>query len=195
MRILFCGVGAIGSTAAVLCRNLEATLVFVDFDRVESKNLFAQAYVKPSVGKNKAEALKLQLLNLHGVKAESHGVRLTQDNVAALCGGADLLVDCMDNRSSRQVLSDYARQAGKPLVHGAVSADGTFGLVRWDERFVPDAEDTPGQATCEGGAHLPLLGLLAATLARAVQDFMKHGTRRDALVNLSSVLPTAGCQE
>ena len=92
MRILFCGVGAVGSTAAVLCRNLEATLVFIDFDRVESRNLLAQAYVKPSVGRNKAEALKLQLLNLYGVKAEAVGVRLTRDNVAALCQGADLLV-------------------------------------------------------------------------------------------------------
>ncbi|NTX63927.1 ThiF family adenylyltransferase [Myxococcus sp. CA051A] len=190
MRILFCGVGAIGSQAALLCRNLEATLVFVDFDRVESKNLLAQAHVKPSLGKNKAEALKLQLLNLHGVKTESFGVRVTRDNVAALCGGADLLVDCFDNQDSRQLLSDFARGAGKPLVHGAVSADGTFGLVRWDERFVPDAEDTAGQATCEGGAHLPLLGLLAATLARSVQDFIKQGVKRDALVNLSSVVPT-----
>jgi len=190
MRIIFCGVGAIGSTAAVLCRNLEATLAFVDFDRVESKNLLAQAYVKPSVGKNKAEALKLQLLNLHGVKAEAFGVRLTRDNVAALCGGADLLVDCFDNRESRQLLSDYARQAGKALVHGALSGDGTFGLVRWDERFVPDAEDTVGQATCEGGAHLPLIGQLGATLARVVQDFVKHGTRRDAMVSLVAVTPT-----
>jgi molybdopterin/thiamine biosynthesis adenylyltransferase len=192
MRILFCGVGAIGSSAAVLCRNLEAQLAFIDFDRVESKNLLAQAYVKPSVGKNKAEALKLQLLNLHGVKAESFGVRLTRDNVEALCGGGDLLVDCFDNQDSRLLLSEFARKAGKPLVHGAVSADGTFGLVRWDERFTPDAEDTAGQATCEGGAHLPVLGLLAATLARAVQDFAKHGVKRDALVNLTAVIPTAG---
>ncbi|NMO19847.1 thiamine biosynthesis protein ThiF [Pyxidicoccus fallax] len=192
MRIIFCGVGAIGSTAAVLCRNLEATLAFIDFDRVESKNLLSQAYVKPSVGKNKAEALKLQLLNLHGVKAESFGVRLTRDNVEALCGGGDLLVDCFDNRDSRLLLSEYARKAGKPLVHGAVSADGNFGLVRWDERFTPDAEDTAGQATCEGGAHLPLMGVLAATLARAVQDFLKHGVKRDALVNLTAVVPTSG---
>ncbi|HEY0096929.1 MAG TPA: ThiF family adenylyltransferase [Archangium sp.] len=190
MRIVFCGVGAIGSTAAMLCRNLEATLVFIDFDRVESKNLLAQAFVKPSVGKNKAEALKLQLLNLHGVKAEAFGVRVTRDNVAALCGSADLLVDCFDNQESRLLLSGFARGAGKPLVHGALAADGTFGLVRWDERFVPDAEDTVGQATCEGGAHLPLIGQLGATLARAVQDFVKHGTRRDAMVSLVAVTPT-----
>jgi molybdopterin-synthase adenylyltransferase len=191
MRIIFCGVGAIGSTAAMLCRNLEATLVFIDFDRVESKNLLAQAFVKPSVGKNKAEALKLQLLNLHGVKAESFGVRVTRDNVAALCASADLLIDCFDNQESRLLLSGFARGAGKPLVHGALAADGTFGLVRWDERFVPDAEDTVGQATCEGGAHLPLIGQLGATLARVVQDFIQHGTRRDAMVSLVAVTPTA----
>jgi hypothetical protein len=192
MKIVFCGVGALGSTAAVLCRNLEASLAFIDFDRVESKNLLAQAYVKASVGRNKAEALKLQLLNLHGVKAESFGVRLTRENVEALCGGADLLVDCFDNRESRALLSDFARKVGKPLVHGALSGDGRFGLVRWDERFVPDAEDTAGQATCEGGAHLPLIGLLSATLARTVQDFLKDGTRRDSMVGLNAVTATVG---
>ncbi|MFZ5442732.1 MAG: HesA/MoeB/ThiF family protein [Myxococcota bacterium] len=191
MRIVFCGVGALGSTAAMLCRNLDATLVFVDFDRVESKNLLAQAYVKQSVGKNKAEALKAQLLNFHGVKAEAFGVRLTADNVAALTRDAGLIVDCFDNAASRRVLSEHARATGQALLHAAVSGDGTFGLVRWDERFVPDAEDVAGQATCEGGEHLPLIGLLGASIARTVQDFLKGGTRRDSMVGLAAVTPTA----
>ncbi len=190
MRLVICGVGALGSTAAVLCRNLPASLALVDFDRVESKNLLAQAYVKQSVGKNKAEALKAQLLNFHGVKAEAFGVRLTADNVAQLCAGAGLLVDCFDNAASRGLLSAHARATGTPLLHAALSGDGTFGLVRWDERFTPDAEDHAGQATCEGGEHLPLIGLLAATLARAVQDFVTAGVRRDAMVGLAAVTPT-----
>ena len=191
MRIVFCGVGALGSTAAVLCRNLDVTLVFIDFDRVESKNLLAQAYVKQSVGKNKAEALKLQLLNFHGIKAESFGVRLTRENAAALCKDAGLLIDCFDNAKSRTLLSEFARGASIPLLHAAVSGDGTFGLVRWDERFVADAEDTAGQATCEGGEHLPLLGLLCAALARTVQDFVKGGARRDSMIGLAAVTPTS----
>lgn len=191
MRIVFCGVGALGSTAAVLCRNLEGPLVLVDFDRVESKNLLAQAFVKQSVGKNKAEALKAQLLNFHGVKAEAFGVRLSADNVAQLCAGAGLLVDCFDNAASRALLSAHARATETPLVHAALSGDGSFGLVRWDERFTPDAEDHAGQATCEGGEHLPLIGLLAATLARAVQDFVKRGARRDSMVSLGAVTPTS----
>lgn len=190
MKVLFCGVGALGSTAAVLCRNLSWQLAFADFDRVESKNLLAQAFVKQSVGKNKAEALKLQLSNLWGVKSEAFGVRIVADNVEALCGGADLLVDCFDNAESRRILSGFARRSGKPCVHAALSGDGSFGLVRWEERFAPDAEDQEGQATCEGGEHLPLIGLLAATLARTIQDFVKGQERRDSMVTLSQVSAT-----
>lgn len=191
MRVVFCGVGALGSAAAVACRNLEADLVLVDFDRVESKNLLAQAFVKQSVGKNKAQALKAQLQNFWGVKVEAKGVRLRDDNVDAVCAGAGLLVDCFDNQASRLLLSGWAQEHGVPLVHAAIAADGTFGVVRWDERFSPDAEDEEGQATCEGGAHLPFIGLVGAALARSIQDFCVAGTQRDVMVSLAAVTPTS----
>jgi hypothetical protein len=60
-------------------------------------------------------------------------------------------------------------------------------MVRWDARFTPDREDAPGQPTCEGGEHLPMIGLCAATLARAVQDFIKSGARGDYMVSLFGV--------
>lgn len=190
MRIVFCGVGALGSTAAQLCRNLDATLRFIDFDRVESKNLLAQAYVKQSIGRNKADALKMQLQNFYGTRAEAFGVKLVADNIEALCGEGDLLVDCFDNRASRELLSQFARKTSKPLVHAAISGDGTFGVVRWDERFKPDAEDHEGQATCEGGEHLPFIGSVGGALARCIQDFVKGGTRRDVMISLNAVTPT-----
>jgi molybdopterin/thiamine biosynthesis adenylyltransferase len=190
MRIVFCGVGALGSTAVWFCRNVEAQLAFIDFDRVESKNVMAQAFVKASIGKNKADALKAQLLTFFGVKAEAFGVRVTETNVEALCASANLIVDAFDNLKSRRVLSDFARSSHKPLVHAALSADGTFGIVRWDERFTPDAEDKEGAATCEGGEHLPLIGVLGSSLARVIQDFIKDGTRRDVMVSLRSVTTT-----
>src|SRR5262245_31552031 len=145
MRIVFCGVGALGSTAAVLCRSLGAELRLVDFDRVESRNLAAQAFVKQSLGKNKAEALKLQLWSFWACKAEALGVRVVPENVAEVCAGAELIVDAFDNLAGRQVLAAHARAAGVPLVHAALAGDGRFGLVRWDERFTPDAEDHAGQ--------------------------------------------------
>jgi molybdopterin/thiamine biosynthesis adenylyltransferase len=191
VRIVICGVGALGSTAVSLCRNLDAELRLVDFDRVESKNLAAQWFVKQSVGKNKAEAARLQLANFYGAKSEALGVRLVANNAAQLLADCELAVDCFDNADSRILLSEAARQRGLPLLHGALAADGTFGLVRWDERFTADREDAPGQATCEGGEHLPMIGLVGATLARAIQDFVRSGSRHDYSISLSGVIRTS----
>jgi len=190
-RLVFCGVGALGSNAVLYCRELGAELRLVDFDRVESRNLAAQWFVKQSIGKNKAEAVRLQLANFYGRKAEAMAVRLGAHNAAQLLEGCDLAVDCFDNQDSRLVLAEAARARAVPLLHAALAADGTFGLVRWDERFAPDREDTEGQATCEGGDHLPLIGLLAATLARTIQDFLRNNaTRADYMVSLSGVTRT-----
>lgn len=185
MLILFCGAGALGSTAVTLCRTLPAKLSIVDFDRVESKNLLSQAYTRQAVGKNKAEALKLQLRTFYGVDATAFPVRLTDDNVATVAAGADLLVDCFDNAASRLVVRSFAASAGVPSVHAGLAADGTFGLVRWGERFVPDDADEPGQATCVDGEHLPFVGLVAARLATVVAQFVRTGERADALVTAS----------
>jgi molybdopterin/thiamine biosynthesis adenylyltransferase len=190
MRIVFCGIGALGSNALALCRNLDAELRLIDFDRVESKNLGAQWFVKPSLGKNKADAARLQLANFYGVKAEARGVRLGAHNAAELLADCDLAIDCFDNHDSRVALSDAARARGLPLVHAALAGDGTFGLVRWDERFTPDREDAAGQATCEGGHHLPVIGLVAAALARAIQAFVDGGARLDFLIHTGGVRQT-----
>jgi molybdopterin/thiamine biosynthesis adenylyltransferase len=183
--ILFCGAGALGSTAVTLCRTLPARLSIVDFDRVESKNLLSQAYTRQAVGKNKAEALKLQLRTFYGVDATAYPVRLTADNVATVAAGADLLVDCFDNAASRLVVRSYAAGAGVPSVHAGLAGDGTFGLVRWGERFIPDESDEPGQATCVDGEHLPFIGLVAARLATVVARFVRTGEREDSLVTLA----------
>jgi molybdopterin/thiamine biosynthesis adenylyltransferase len=187
--ILFCGAGALGSTAVTLCRTLPAKLSIVDFDRVESKNLLSQAFTRQAVGRNKAEALKLQLRTFYGVDATAYPVRLTADNVATVAAGADLLVDCFDNAASRLVVRSFAATAGVPSVHAGLAADGTFGLVRWGERFEPDDPgDTaePGRtATCVDGEHLPFIGLVAARLATVVARFVRAGEKADSLITLS----------
>jgi molybdopterin/thiamine biosynthesis adenylyltransferase len=188
VRVVFFGAGALGSTALQMSRSLQVDLVVVDFDRVESKNLHAQAHVKPSLGRNKAEALRLQLLNLHGVTIEAFPVRVERTNVTTLSSASDLMVDCLDNIEGRSVLIEHARSSGTPLVHAAISADGTFGIVRWDERFEPDAEGAEGQATCEGGEHLPFIALVSAVLARTVQRFIEDGVRQDAIVTGTRVI-------
>jgi len=105
MRIVFAGAGAVGSTALWFCRNLDGDIVVIDFDRVESRNLLAQVFTRQAIGKNKAEASKLQLKNYYGKNIEAFGVRLVKENIDRLCESANLLVDAFDNADSRRLLS------------------------------------------------------------------------------------------
>ena len=175
MKILFCGEGALGSHALFLARDLQHELAVIDFDRVETKNLASQWFVKQMVGKNKATALKIQLLNFYDVKLQDYSVKLTALNVEAILGEAGLVVECFDNAESRRVVQNYARSNQKPCIHGGLAANGEFGAVRWDEHFAIDEEDAPGQATCEGRGFLPIILRVSSSLVASIQLFLDGG--------------------
>ena len=172
MKILFCGGGALGSHALFLARDLENELAVIDFDRVETKNLASQWFVKQMVGKNKATALKMQLLNFYDVKLQDYTVKLTAINADAILGATDLIVDCFDNAESRRLLQNYSRSKQKPCVHAGLAANGEFGVVRWDDHFTVDEEGAPGQATCEGRGFLPLILRVSSSLVASLQFFL-----------------------
>src|SRR6266496_427445 len=117
MKILFCGCGALGSHGLFLARDLAHDLAVNDFDRVETKNLASQWFVKQMVGKNKATALKMQLLNFYDVKLQDYTLKLTALNVDAILSSAGLVVECFDNAEGRGVVQDYVCAKQKPCIH------------------------------------------------------------------------------
>jgi molybdopterin/thiamine biosynthesis adenylyltransferase len=188
-RIVIVGVGALGSHLALLVRNLDASIVVIDFDRVERKNVLSQFHTEMSVGKNKATALQQAMSGLFKVKVEAVPHRLTPDNADALLAKADLVVDCLDNGASRRAVQDLVRAKGIPCLHGALAPDGAFGRVVWDESFAIDDESGAGAATCEDGEHLPFIALVSAFMARAVQRFVQDGRRIGFQVHPGGVTP------
>jgi molybdopterin-synthase adenylyltransferase len=185
-RITLVGVGALGSHAAQFLRNTAALRV-VDFDRVEQKNVLSQFHARSSAGKSKAIGLKQSLQFLFATSVEAIPHKLVSDNARELLDGADLLVDCLDNRAAREIVQAFARQHSVPCVHGALAPDGSFGRVVWSEQFAIDAEPADGAATCEDGAHLPFIGMVAATLARAAQQFLLTGEQLNFAIHARSV--------
>jgi molybdopterin/thiamine biosynthesis adenylyltransferase len=172
MKIILCGGGALGSHSLLLARDLQHDLAVIDFDRVETKNLASQWFVKQMVGKNKATALKMQLLNFYDVKLQDYTVRLTALNVETILGEAGLVVECFDNAESRRVVQNYVRSKHKPCIHGGLAANGEFGVVRWDEHFAIDEEGASGQATCEGRGFLPIILRVSSSLVASIQFFL-----------------------
>jgi hypothetical protein len=127
------------------------------------------------VGKNKAAALKMQLLNFYDVKLQDYTVKLSTLNVDTLLGEAGLVVECFDNAESRGVVQRYARSKLRPCIHAGLAANGEFGVVRWDEHFTIDEEGAPGQATCEGRGFLPLILRVSSSLVASIQFFLADG--------------------
>lgn len=199
-KVVIVGVGALGSHVTQFLRN-EAELKVIDFDRIEQKNVLAQFHSKTTIGRNKADALKQTMQFFWGLKLDAVTHKLTKENVHQLLGDQQLIIDCLDNGASRRVITEYIRYpepehedpgawgCGIDTLHGALAPDGQFGRVIWDDvhQFVVDDEGAAGAATCEGGEHLPFIGIVAAYIARAAQQYLKDGKKIGYVVTPAGV--------
>lgn len=171
-KITIVGAGALGSHLLLLARNFDVQLTVIDFDRVEQKNVLSQFHTRMGIGRNKTLALQQTMQGLFGIRIHTVPHRLTEDNVENLLGQSDLVIDCLDNAESRRVVQGFVREQNIPCLHGALSANGEFGSVIWDEFFTIDDEDVQGQATCEDGEQLPFIMQVAAQMAIVIQKFL-----------------------
>jgi len=175
-NITVIGVGALGSHLVQFLRSEDVKLKVIDFDHVEQKNVQSQFHSKTLVRSRKVFSLQKTMDFLFGVKIETVSSKLVDNNVEQLLGGADLIVDCLDNGEARRLVQGYVREKGIPCLHGALAADGSFGRVIWDKDFVIDDESVAGAATCEDGEFLPFIALTSAYLARSAQVFLRTGS-------------------
>jgi molybdopterin/thiamine biosynthesis adenylyltransferase len=172
--ITIVGVGALGSHVAQFLRN-EGNLRVIDFDRVEAKNMLSQFHGKPGGAKLKVTALHNTMNFLWGTKLDTNSNKLVENNLKALIhGDSNLVIDCVDNGATRRLIQGHVRIHGLACLHGALAADGTFGRVCWDDRFIVD-DETVGVPTCENGDQLPFIALTAAYIAYAAQKFLREG--------------------
>jgi molybdopterin/thiamine biosynthesis adenylyltransferase len=176
-RIVIVGLGALGSHVALLLRNEKPKLRLVDFDSIEQKNCQAQFHSKQMLRANKATSLNKNLNFLFGTQTEVFQVKLSKDNTSQILGGSYLVLDCTDNVEARNVIKDYTWQHHIPCLHGALSADGSFARIIWDEDFVADDEKEEGAETCVDGENLPFFAASAALMAMVVQRFLKNNAR------------------
>jgi len=191
-NVTIVGAGALGSHLALFARNwpqeLEVHLRVVDDDRVEAKNLAAQAHSKMGLGKNKVVALKQLLQGLYGLNLDIAAHRVTENSIVAMLSDSTLVVDCTDNAATRRLLQTHCAGHHLPLLHGALSADATLGLVDWSPSFTVDEEGAPGQPTCENGLALPFHALVAAQLALTAQRFLSAGEQRSYQITPTGIL-------
>jgi len=127
-RVLVAGVGGLGTVvAACLAAAGVGALRLVDNDKVELSNLNRQLlFIPDDIGRDKAAAAmeKLQLLNPE-IRVEGINRTIDDKTVDDLVKDIDLIVDALDNFTTRFILNKVAFSRRLPLIHGAVR--GFFG--------------------------------------------------------------------
>jgi|SRR3989338_1769638 len=124
--VLVVGAGALGNFAGIgLALAGVGRIDVLDFDKVEEHNLNRQLLFYDSVGDKKSKALaeklrainpKLKISGLTGKLDEEYAneFRLEENR-------PDLILDCVDNFSTRAIINYFAVRYGIPLVSGGTS--------------------------------------------------------------------------
>ena len=114
------GLGGLGSSIAIaLARTGLGRLVLADFDVVEPSNLNRQQYFVDQMGMLKVVALGENLKRINPyVNLELHPVLLTPENLSALFGEVDVMVEAFDSAEAKAMIAEVFSKSfpEKPLV-------------------------------------------------------------------------------
>jgi molybdopterin/thiamine biosynthesis adenylyltransferase len=126
-RVLMVGCGALGNHIGLGLIGLGIGNIFLyDHDLIEDHNLNRQSlFTNEDIGKKKADALKKRLLERNSkINITASTDKVTEENVSLILQKIDLVIDCVDNVETRQLLSRECLINNIPLVHGGISWDG-----------------------------------------------------------------------
>lgn len=171
MPVVLCGAGAVGSLLAdQLVRMGLRRLRVIDRDRVEPHNVGTQLYGESDVGAKKAEVLRNRLFQATGVEVEAIPKEMRPTNARALLqlpAGQGVVVDAFDNATSRRLVQETCRDAGRPCLH--VGLSGGYAEVLWDEVYrVPNDPPLEGSDACDEPLARNLIIMAVAVAAEEV---------------------------
>lgn len=125
MKIGIAGVGGIGSNVARhLAQAGAATLLIVDFDRVEVSNIDRQFYREDQAGQKKTDCLKENLRAINpDIKIETVNKKIEPGDAANIFRDCDIVVEGFDQKQLKKMLIEEMCGTEKKLV----SASGIAG--------------------------------------------------------------------
>jgi len=187
-HVLVIGVGGLGSAAApYLAAAGVGTITLMDFDVVELTNLQRQImHTQNSVGSSKVDSGKrfLEALN-PSIQIIAIQERATANKLASILPSIDLVLDCTDNFTTRQLINAACVEHRVALVSGsALRLDGqlsVFDVKRANSPcyaciFSPD--EAPEEINCATmGVFSPLVGIIGTMqAAQALQVLIGFGS-------------------
>jgi molybdopterin/thiamine biosynthesis adenylyltransferase len=135
--VFIAGAGGLGSPVSIyLAVAGVGNIRICDFDSPDWSNLNRQIlHDHTRIGTNKAVSAKMTLERLNpDIKVTAFTDKIVAENVDALVGNADIILDCMDNFPTRFLLNDCAIRKKIPLVYGSIwGIDGRLSFIHSPE--------------------------------------------------------------
>jgi molybdopterin/thiamine biosynthesis adenylyltransferase/rhodanese-related sulfurtransferase len=139
-KVFVLGAGGLGAPALYyLAAAGVGQIGICDFDAVEASNLQRQIiHTTARVGVNKARSARVTIEELNpDVVVKTYEERLTRENVDAIVGEYDILIDATDNFATRYMLNDAAVRLGKPYIYGSIFRFEGYASVFWPAKGGP----------------------------------------------------------
>jgi molybdopterin-synthase adenylyltransferase len=175
-RALIIGAGGLGSPAAMYLASAGVGhITLVDDDVVELSNLQRQLlHTTDSLGQAKVESGR-RALHAFNPEIAVHTIarRLQSQELEAAVAGADVVLDCSDNFTTRHQINRACVHHRKPLVSGAaIRFDGQVSVfdLRDDASpcyhcLFPEADDVEEANCATMGVLAPLVGIIGSVQA------------------------------
>lgn len=123
-KVLVIGCGGLGGyIIEMLTRIGLGHLTVVDGDVFDETNLNRQLYsTMANLGMSKSDAVKERV---HQINPDTHltaiSIKLTHHNIGSIVKGHDVVIDAVDNITTRLLMETACREHGMPLIHGAIA--------------------------------------------------------------------------
>ena len=173
---LIIGAGGLGSPAALYLGSAGVGhITVVDHDRVDTTNLQRQiAHNLARVGEYKAQSIATAIAQINpDVAVSAVTGRADEALLDALVPGADVVLDCTDNFSTRHAINRACVRHRRPLVSGAaLRMDGQVSVFDTRQTLTPcyaclfPEDEAPEETQCATmGVFAPLVGVIGSTQA------------------------------
>jgi len=216
-RVAVVGCGATGAcVSGLLARAGVGHLLIIDRDYVEPSNLqrqslFDEADAAESLPKAVAAARKIAAFN-SDVQTKAEVADLIPENIEALLGDADLILDATDNFETRYLINDFAVTHGTPWIYAAAVAAYavTMNILPGETACLACMFPAPPEGTVETcdtagilNSAVNLVGSIQATEAIKFLVGAKDTLRRTLLsfdvwsneqAEIAAARPRPGCQ-
>jgi molybdopterin/thiamine biosynthesis adenylyltransferase len=178
-KALLIGAGGLGGTIALLLARMGlGSLVIADGDSFSESNLNRQALsLESNLGSKKVRVAQAEMAKINAAtEVEVFEEFVAEKELSTLIRGVQAAIDALDNMPSRFRLEKACRDAGVPLVHGAVAGfTGQVTTIYPEDigfrAFYGDPRDTPEKGVEVELGNLP--GIVSTIASLQVQEAIK----------------------